>query len=99
MASGSAPGDAAGGGDNFGVESFPSTDPENYVPVHTYLFAERGVSIIEVLWLEDLAKDQVYDFMFIAAPLKLRALRVAAPAVGDSHTAIEESRQMLGISE
>jgi kynurenine formamidase len=60
------------GGDNFGVESFPSTDPENYVPVHTYLFAERGVSIIEVLWLEDLAKDQVYDFMFIAAPLKLR---------------------------
>jgi kynurenine formamidase len=30
------------------------------------------VSIIEVLWLEDLAKDQVYDFVFIAAPLKLR---------------------------
>jgi kynurenine formamidase len=60
------------GGDNFAVESFPSTDPENYVPLHTYLFAERGVSIIEVLWLEDLAKDQVYDFVFIAAPLKLR---------------------------
>jgi kynurenine formamidase len=60
------------GGDNFGVESFPSTDPENYVPVHTYLFAERGVSIMEVLWLEDLAKDQVYDFVFIATPLKLR---------------------------
>jgi kynurenine formamidase len=60
------------GGDNFGVESFPSTDPGNYVPVHTYLFAERGVSIIEVLWLEDLAKDQVYEFVFLAAPLKLR---------------------------
>jgi kynurenine formamidase len=60
------------GADNFPVESFPSTDPENYVPLHTYLFAERGVSIIEVLWLEDLAKDQVYDFVFIAAPLKWR---------------------------
>ena len=60
------------GADNFPVESFPSKDPENYVPLHTYLFAERGVSIIEVLWLEDLAKDQVYDFVFIAAPLKLR---------------------------
>jgi kynurenine formamidase len=60
------------GGDNFGVERFPSPDPGNYVPVHTYLFAERGVSIIEVLWLEDLAKDQVYEFVFIAAPLKLR---------------------------
>ena len=60
------------GGDNFGIESFPSTDPGNYVPVHTYLFAERGMSMIEVMWLEDLAKDQVYEFVFIAAPLKLR---------------------------
>jgi kynurenine formamidase len=40
--------------------------------VHTYLFAERGVSVIEVMWLEDLARDQVYEFLFIATPLKLR---------------------------
>ncbi len=56
------------GADNFGVERFPSKNPDNFVPVHTYLFAERGVSIIEVMWLEDLAKDQVYEFVFIAAP-------------------------------
>jgi kynurenine formamidase len=60
------------GADNFGVESFPSKNPDNFVPLHTYLFAERGVSILEVLWLEDLAKDQVYEFLFIASPLKLR---------------------------
>ena len=60
------------GADNFGIESFPSTDPNNYVPVHTFLFAERGVSVIEVLWLEDLAKDEVYEFLFIAMPLKMR---------------------------
>ena len=60
------------GADNFGVESFPSKDPENFVPVHTYLQAERGVSLLEALWLEDLAKDQVYEFLFIASPLKLR---------------------------
>ncbi|MBO0800626.1 MAG: cyclase family protein, partial [Blastocatellia bacterium] len=60
------------GADNFGVESFPSKSPDNLVPLHSYLFAERGVSIMEVLWLEDLAKDQVYEFLFIAAPLKLR---------------------------
>jgi kynurenine formamidase len=24
------------------------------------------------MWLEELAKDQVYEFVFIAAPLKLR---------------------------
>lgn len=60
------------GADNFGVESFPSKSPDNFVPLHTYLLAERGVSILEVLWLEDLAKDQVYEFLFIASPLKLR---------------------------
>jgi kynurenine formamidase len=60
------------GADNFGVESFPSKDPDNFVPLHTYLFAERGVSILEALWLEDLAKDQVYEFLFIASPLKIR---------------------------
>jgi len=60
------------GADNFGVESFPSKDPENFVPVHTYLFAEQGVSILEALWLEDLSKDKVYEFLLIASPLKLR---------------------------
>ncbi len=60
------------GADNFGVESFPSKDPVNFVPVHTYLQAERGVSLLEAVWLEDLAKDRVYEFLFIASPLKLR---------------------------
>src|SRR5262252_9430669 len=60
------------GADNFGVESFPSKDPRNFVPVHSYLLAKRGVSMIEALWLEDLAKDQVYEFLFIASPLKIR---------------------------
>jgi len=60
------------GADNFGVESFPSKDPDNFVPVHTYLLAEHGVSMIEALWLEELAKDQVYEFLFIASPLKMR---------------------------
>ncbi len=60
------------GADNFGVESFPSKDKENFVPVHTYLQAEHGVSLLEALWLEDLSKDGVYEFLFIASPLKLR---------------------------
>lgn len=60
------------GADNFGVESFPSSDPQNFVPVHTYLQAEQGVSLLEALWLEDLSKDQVYEFLFIATPLKMR---------------------------
>ena len=60
------------GADNFGVENFPSPDPKNFVPVHTYLQAEQGVSLLEALWLEDLAKDRVYEFLFIASPMKMR---------------------------
>lgn len=60
------------GADNFGLESFPSKDSANFVPVHTYLLAEQGVSLFEVLYLEELAKDQVYEFLFIASPLKMR---------------------------
>lgn len=60
------------GADNFGVEHFPSKNPENFVPVHTYLQAEQGVSLLEAMWLEELSKDGVYEFLFIASPLKLR---------------------------
>ena len=30
------------------------------------------MSLLELVWLEDLAKDRVYEFLFIASPLKLR---------------------------
>jgi kynurenine formamidase len=60
------------GGDNLGVESLPSPNPANFVPVHSYLLVEKGVSLMEAMWLEDLAKDQVYEFLFIASPLKFR---------------------------
>lgn len=60
------------GADSLGVESLPSTDPANFVPVHSYLLVEQGVSIMEAIWLEDLAKDRVYEFLFIASPLKFR---------------------------
>ncbi len=56
------------GADNMGVEKFPNATAS----VHTYLLAERGVCLVESLWLEELAKEGVYEFAFIAAPIKLR---------------------------
>jgi kynurenine formamidase len=40
--------------------------------VHSYLLAEKGVPIMEVVYLEELARDRVYEFAFIGASLKLR---------------------------
>lgn len=60
------------GADNIALEQLPSTDPENWLPVHCYLFGVKGVPIIEVLWLEELAQEHLYEFAFFGAPLRLR---------------------------
>ncbi|MDP3071406.1 MAG: cyclase family protein [Opitutaceae bacterium] len=60
------------GEENPKLETLPAGSEGNWVPVHTYLLAEKGVMFIEQLQLEELARDQVYEFAFIAASLKLR---------------------------
>ena len=60
------------GADNLSFEAFPPEREDNWVPVHTYLLAERGVMFMEQMYLEELARDRVYEFAFIAASLKLR---------------------------
>ena len=60
------------GADNFGLESFPANNDSNFAPLHTWLLGEKGVSFMELLWLEDLARDGVYEFVFITSGLKLR---------------------------
>lgn len=65
------------GADNLSFETFPPEAEGNYVPVHTYLLAQQGAYIIELANLEALARDRVYEFAFIATPLKLRGADAA----------------------
>ncbi|MEQ8904460.1 cyclase family protein [Ekhidna sp.] len=60
------------GADNLSFEAFPPEREDDWVPVHTYLLAEKGVMFIEQMYLEELANDEVYEFAFIAASLKLK---------------------------
>ncbi|MEQ8337127.1 MAG: cyclase family protein [Cyclobacteriaceae bacterium] len=60
------------GADNLSFEAFPPEREDNWVPVHTYLLAEKGVMFIEQMYLEELSTAKVYEFAFIAASLKLR---------------------------
>ena len=60
------------GADNLSFETFPPEAEGNYVPVHTYLLAQQGAPIMELVQLEELARDRVYEFAFIGASLKLR---------------------------
>lgn len=60
------------GADNLSFEAFPPEREDNWVPVHTYLLAEKGVMFIEQMYLEELSTDKTFEFAFIAASLKLR---------------------------
>ncbi len=60
------------GADNLSFESFPSEIESNYVPVHTYLLAEQGTPIMELVNLEALSRDRLYEFAFIGGSLKFR---------------------------
>jgi kynurenine formamidase len=41
-------------------------------PVHMLLIADNGINIIENFFLEELAAEQVYEFLVVIPPLKIR---------------------------
>lgn len=65
------------GADNLSFETFPSEVKGNYLPLHTYLLAMQGAPIIELVNLEGLSRDRVYQFAFVGASLKLRGADAA----------------------
>jgi kynurenine formamidase len=60
------------GSDTAGFEQTPSADDENWQVVHTYLLAEAGVPMIEVVDCEALAEEGLFEFAFFGACIKLR---------------------------
>jgi kynurenine formamidase len=60
------------GSDTSGLEVAPAPmGSDSFIPVHTYLLVEQGVHIGEFHYLEDLARDGVYEFCYIAAVNKI----------------------------
>jgi Predicted metal-dependent hydrolase len=65
----------ATGTDTETYEVQPAPDPGptgNPQPVHNLLLIEHGIHLMESLDLEALARDRVYEFLFVALPLKIR---------------------------
>jgi kynurenine formamidase len=60
------------GADNIAVEQLPSADPDNWQVVHTYLLAEAGIPMMEVVNVEELVAEGVHEFVFLGACLRLR---------------------------
>ncbi len=59
-------------GDNWGTEAIPGEDPNRLGEGHQWLMNRNGIYNLENLDLSALAADQVYEFAFIFAPLKLK---------------------------
>lgn len=60
------------GADTAGVEAIAEIPLlDGNLPFHTVALRDLGINIIENLDLEALAGDQVYEFLFVAAPLRL----------------------------
>jgi kynurenine formamidase len=65
----------ASGTDTETYEVMPAPDrgtPPNPQPVHTTMLIENGIYLMESLYLEELARDRVYEFLFVALPVKIR---------------------------
>jgi kynurenine formamidase len=60
------------GGDNVALEVAPSGIPGDPQPVHRFLIQEQGIPIMEWVFMEDLSRDQIYDFLFVCLPLPIK---------------------------
>lgn len=60
------------GADTSGLEVNPAPPgSESFIPVHKYLLIEQGMHIGEFHFLEELARDKVYEFCYIAVTNKI----------------------------
>lgn len=60
------------GADNIALEQLPTSDPDNWQVVHCYLLAEAGIPVMEMVNVDQLANEGIYEFVFLGACLRLR---------------------------
>jgi kynurenine formamidase len=60
------------GSDTSGLEAPPDPQSKSFMPVHDYLLIEQGVHIGEFHFLEELAREHVYEFCYMAATNKIK---------------------------
>jgi len=60
------------GSDNWGLDPYPYESPGEVNPLHLLLLVNRGIRILENLYLEEMERDKVNSFTFICLPLLIR---------------------------
>ncbi len=60
------------GSDVYATEISTNPDPTLSAPVHQGLMMKNGIFNIENMTFEELAADSVYEFLFIATPIRFK---------------------------
>ncbi len=60
------------GADTPGSEVAPPELKGTRLPVHQYLVTKCGIRLLDNIKLDELAKDQVYEFLFVCSPLPIK---------------------------
>ena len=62
------------GSDTSGLEMYqpPHEGATSFIPVHNYLLIEQGVHIAEFHYLEELAAEKVYEFLYVGVTNKIK---------------------------
>ncbi len=60
------------GADSFPTEVLPNPDASLTFPVHEELILKNGIFNIENLDLDELARDDVYEFLFVFTPIRIK---------------------------
>jgi kynurenine formamidase len=60
------------GTDQFATDPLPFEQPGVSLPMHIEMLTKAGIRLIENIYMEELAREKVYEFCLIAAPLKIR---------------------------
>ncbi len=60
------------GADTPGTEVGPPELKGTRLPVHQYLITKCGIRLIDNLKLDELARDRVYEFLFVCSPLPIK---------------------------
>lgn len=59
--------------ETFEVQPAPDLgDPANPQPVHTLLLIENAIYLFESIYLEEIAREGVHEFLFVALPIKIQ---------------------------
>ena len=60
------------GADNWSLDVMPNPSPDLMVPSHQILITQNGIYSLENLDTSALARNRVYEFAFVLAPLRMK---------------------------